>query len=352
MSSAGPAFTQVGPGDAGTKLTTQSEPSTGAKTGGLTDTTTGTSTGGATCDKPATPSGAVALTVRSAKRRASAADAASRAGRTMSSSDAPPSGGRLAGRKVLITGASRGIGRAIALRYAREGAELFLVATQREGLDETRRLLFAESPSAAAAHVHVTDVSQRDAVQHMVETAAATMGCIDVLVNNAGVYHAARLVDIEAEAFDRIMQVNVYGAFHVLQFVLRQMQAQKRGKVVNIASTAGKWGSMNQAAYNASKHALVGLTRCAALEMGGLGITVNAICPGFVETDMLGEFRAHADILGVPFETVLENGRQRVPLKRFLKADEIAHLAVYLGSAESDGMTGQSLLIDGGMVMV
>jgi meso-butanediol dehydrogenase / (S,S)-butanediol dehydrogenase / diacetyl reductase len=285
------------------------------------------------------------------KGQASAADAAPRAGKTMSSSDASPSGGRLAGRKVLITGASRGIGRAIALRYAQEGAELFLVATQREGLDETRRLLLA-GQSSVAAHVHVTDVSQRDAVQHMVETAAATMGSIDVLVNNAGVYHAARLVDIEAEAFDRVMQVNVYGAFHVLQFVLRQMQAQKRGKVVNIASTAGKWGSMNQAAYNASKHALVGLTRCAALEMGGLGITVNAICPGFVETDMLGEFKAHADILGVPFETVLENGRQRVPLKRFLKADEIAHLAVYLGSAESDGMTGQSLLIDGGMVMV
>jgi NAD(P)-dependent dehydrogenase (short-subunit alcohol dehydrogenase family) len=90
--------------------------------------------------------------------------------------------------------------------------------------------------------------------------------------------------------------------------------------VVNIASTAGKWGSMNQSAYNASKHALVGLTRCAALEMGGFNVNVNAICPGFVQTDMLGEFKAHAAIQGVPFETVLENGRNRVPLKRFLQA--------------------------------
>jgi meso-butanediol dehydrogenase/(S,S)-butanediol dehydrogenase/diacetyl reductase len=148
------------------------------------------------------------------------------------------------------------------------------------------------------------------------------------------------------------MQVNVYGAFHVLQRVLRHMQEPRSGKVVNIASTAGKWGSMNQSAYNASKHAVVGLTRCAALEMGAHGINVNAICPGFVQTDMLESFRAHGDILGVPFEKVMEAGLARVPLKRFLQPREIADLAVYLGSAESDGMTGQTLLLDGGMLMV
>ena len=257
--------------------------------------------------------------------------------------------GRLAGRHALITGASRGIGRAIALAYAAEGAELFLVATDRERLAQTQALA---QQAGATAHVHPTDVSDRQAVLAMVDTAIAAMGQVDVLVNNAGVYHAARLVDTEPEAFDRVMQVNVYGAWHVLQAVLRHMQQRGAGQVVNIASTAGKWGSMNQSAYNASKHALVGLTRCAALEMGGFGVTVNAICPGFVRTDMLGEFEAHARILGVPFETVLENGRQRVPLKRFLEPEEIASLAVYLGSAESRGMTGQSLLLDGGMVMV
>jgi NAD(P)-dependent dehydrogenase (short-subunit alcohol dehydrogenase family) len=109
---------------------------------------------------------------------------------------------------------------------------------------------------------------------------------------------------------------------------------------------------MNQSAYNASKHALVGLTRCAALEMGAHGINVNAICPGFVQTDMLGEFRAHAHIQGVPFEKVMETALARVPLKRFLQPCEIAELAVYLGAAESDGMTGQSLQLDGGMLMV
>jgi NAD(P)-dependent dehydrogenase (short-subunit alcohol dehydrogenase family) len=224
-----------------------------------------------------------------------------------------------------------------------------LCATRQPALDDVR----AEAEALGArVVVHAADVSRRDAVQAMVDQAIAAFGGIDILVNNAGVYHAARLVDIAPEDFDRVMQVNLYGAFHVLQAVLRHMQARGRGKVVNIASTAGKGGSMNQSAYNASKHALVGLTRCAALEMGSHGINVNAICPGFVQTDMLGEFRAHAQILGVPFEKVMEAALARVPLKRFLQPREIAELAVYLGAAESDGMTGQTLQLDGGMLMV
>ncbi len=257
--------------------------------------------------------------------------------------------GRLGGRAALITGASRGIGRAIALRYAEEGADLFLVATNRAALVETQAL--AEAKGARVA-LCCADVSQRAAVQALVDQSIASFGAIDILVNNAGVYKAGRLVDMTPEDFDRVQQVNLYGAFHVMQLVLRHMQPRGRGKVVNIASTAGKWGSMNQSAYNASKHALVGLTRCAALEMGAHGINVNAICPGFVQTDMLSEFRAHADLLGVPFEKVLETSLARVPLKRFLQPQEIAELAVYLGAAESDGMTGQTLLLDGGMLMV
>jgi meso-butanediol dehydrogenase / (S,S)-butanediol dehydrogenase / diacetyl reductase len=261
----------------------------------------------------------------------------------------PSRSGRLAGRTALITGASRGIGRAIAIRYAQEGADLVLAATNRSALEETQALVEAQG---ARVMLRVTDVSDRAQVQALVDDAVAEHGRIDILVNNAGVYHAASLLDTAPEDFDRVMQVNLYGAWHVLQLVLRQMRAQGHGKVVNMASTAGKWGSMNQSAYNASKHALVGLTRCAALEMGALGITVNAICPGFVETDMLDSFSAHSAITGLPFEQILANGKARVPLKRFLKPEEIASLAVYLGSAESDGMTGQSLLLDGGMLMV
>ncbi len=261
--------------------------------------------------------------------------------------------GRLAGRRALITGASRGIGQAIALRYAEEGADLCLVATGLAGLADTQAQ--AEARGARVLPLAV-DVADRGAVQAMVDAMVATMGGVDVLVNNAGVYHAASLLDTTPDDFDRVMQVNLYGAFHVLQLCLRQMCSQGRElgapKVVNIASTAGKGGSMNQSAYNASKHALVGLTRCAAVELGPQGICVNAICPGFVETDMLQNFSAHSAITGLSFEQILANGRARVPLRRFLHPVEIAHLAVYLGSTESDGMTGQSLLMDGGMLMI
>ena len=261
----------------------------------------------------------------------------------------PARTGRLAGRRVLITGASRGIGQAIALRYADEGATLCLAATTLAGLADTQAQ--AEARGAQVLPLAV-DVADRAQVQTLVDTMVSTLGGIDVLVNNAGLYHAASLLDTAPEDFDRVMQVNLYGAFHVLQLCLRQMRAQGAGKVVNIASTAGKGGSMNQSAYNASKHALVGLTRCAAVELGPLGICVNAICPGFVETDMLQSFSAHAAITGLSFEQIMANGKARVPLRRFLQPVEIAHLAVYLGSSESDGMTGQSILMDGGMLMI
>ncbi len=257
--------------------------------------------------------------------------------------------GRLAGKRALVTGASRGIGQAIALRYADEGADLCLAATSLAGLAETQEL--AEARGARVLPLAL-DVADRTAVQGLVDTVVAHFGGLDVLVNNAGVYHAATLLDTDPADFDRVMQVNLYGAFHVLQLCLRQMARQGAGKVVNIASTAGKGGSLNQSAYNASKHALVGLTRCAALELGPTGICVNAICPGFVETDMLQSFSAHSAITGLSFDQILANGRARVPLRRFMRPEEIAHLAVYLGSAESDGMTGQSLLLDGGMLMI
>ncbi len=266
----------------------------------------------------------------------------------MSDAPARSTHGRLAGRRVLITGASRGIGRAIALRYAAEGASLFLVATKVNALESVAAEVGAQG---VTAHVHTCDVSDRAQVQAMVDAAVAALGAVDVLVNNAGIYHVARLLDITPEDFDRVQQVNVYGAFHVMQLVLRHMHERRQGQVVNVASTAGKWGSMNQAAYNASKHALVGLTRCAALEMAGAGITVNAICPGFVETDMLAEFERHAALQGVPVDTALANAKLRVPLRRFMRPDDIAELAVYLGSDESRGMTGQSLQIDGGMLL-
>ncbi len=257
---------------------------------------------------------------------------------------------RLAGKVALITGAGRGIGRAIAVKFAREGADLFLCATRMETLEETAK---QTAEFGGKAELYTVDVTERTAVEKMVREAIDLFGRIDILVNNAGVYKPARFVDYAYEDFDRIMKVNVYGPFNVTQFVLRHMLERKTGKVVNIASTAGKWASIHQSAYNTSKHALVGMTRCVALETAAQGINVNAICPGVVETDMVPQFtKEHAKIMGVDQETVKAFMLQRIPMGRLLQPEEIADLAAYLASSESDGMTGQSILMDGGLLFV
>ncbi|MCH2409349.1 SDR family oxidoreductase [Myxococcota bacterium] len=256
---------------------------------------------------------------------------------------------RLKGLNALITGASRGIGRAIALKYADEGADLFLAATKRENLENVATEI---SSLGRQVFTYELDVSDRKQAVQMVDQAILDLGRIDILINNAGVYKPARFVDYSPEDFDRIIQVNLYGAFHVLQLVVRNMIKEGTGSVINIASTAGKWGSMNQSAYNTSKHGLVGLTRCVALETAAAGLRVNAICPGFVETDLLNELKTHAEINGMSENEFRELAKSRVPMRRFMKSEEIADLAIFLGSDESSGMTGQSLLIDGGMVLV
>ena len=255
---------------------------------------------------------------------------------------------RLEGRKALITGASRGIGRAIAEQYAAEGADLFLVATGLSQLEATRDTALKHGGKVAT---HATDVSDRDAVETMISACVDQIGGLDVLVNNAGIYKAARFIDYTPEDFDEVMQVNTYSVFHTMQFALRHMQAAGGGKIVNIASTAGKWESMNQGIYNTSKHAVVGMTRCAALEHARDAITINAICPGFVETDMIDQFSVHAELNGITPAAMQKALVDRVPIGRMLQPVEIAHLAVYLGSTESDGMTGQTITISGGMRM-
>ena len=254
---------------------------------------------------------------------------------------------RLEDLTVLITGAGRGIGRAIATRFAGEGADLFLCATRMQTLEETRSLA---AGSGRKIELHTVDVRDRGAVEKMVETAIDTFGQIDVLVNNAGIYKPAAFTDYTFEEFDDVMQVNVYGPFHVTQFVLKDMLKNQKGRIVNVASTAGKWASLNQSAYNMSKHALVGMTRCLALETAKSGITVNAICPGFVETDLLNEA---AKQYGIELAELIEGMvKPRVAIERIIQPEEIANLAVYLASSESEGMTGQSIVLDGGMVYV
>ncbi len=256
---------------------------------------------------------------------------------------------RLDHQVAIITGASRGIGRAIAQAYAAEGASLCLVATDTARLREVEDALGLPAQRIMSVGLNVTD---RDACFAAVTAVQERFGRVDVLVNNAGVYRAKPFMDYVPQDFQDMLDVNLFGVLHFTQACLPGMQARQHGRIINMASTAGKWGSRNQSAYNVSKHAVVGLTRCLALEASPYQVTVNAICPGFIQTDMVEELKAQvAKSSGISGEEMVKAALARVPLGRVLQPDEIAALAVYLGSHESRGMTGQSIHLDGGMVL-
>lgn len=261
------------------------------------------------------------------------------------------SNGRLDGRVAVVVGASRGIGRAIATAFGREGARVVCASRDAATLTEVAAEIRASGGEAMAVACDVTDDGAVAALRQSTED---EYGPAAVLVNGAGVHKAGRFLDLDIEDFRRLMEVNFVSAVRTTRTFLPPMVEAGYGKVVNIASTAGKYGSLFQSPYNSSKHALVGLTRCLALETATTGVTVNAICPGFVDTEMVdGAARELAGVLGVEDpQQVVGTLLQRVPMGRLLEPEEIAHLAVYLASSESDGMTGQSLTISGGLILV
>jgi len=255
-------------------------------------------------------------------------------------------------RIAIITGASRGIGRAMALAYAREGAQLTLVATDIGRLEELKAEIIAIHGGADSVVCMAADVRQPDQCEAVTRATLARFGRLDVLINNAGVYRANSFLNYTDRDFQDMLDVNLFGVIHFVRACLPVMQQQKSGAIINVASTAGKWGSRNQSAYNVSKHAVVGLTRCLALEASGFGVTVNAICPGFVQTDMVEELKSQASqAAGASAESFMAAALARVPLGRVIQPEEVAEMAVYLGSAAASGVTGQSLHIDGGMVL-
>lgn len=250
---------------------------------------------------------------------------------------------------AIITGASRGIGRSIAQAFAIEGAKLCLIARNKNQLDALADELKLNTQSVLTLALDVTD---RDACFEAVAKVQNKFGHIDTLVNNAGVYRSKPFLDYSAKDFQDMLDVNLFGVLHFSQACLAPMQQRRSGSIINIASTAGKWGSRNQSAYNVSKHAVVGLTRCVALEASPFQVTVNAICPGFVETDMLDELRAQAShSAGTSIEDFEKTALSRVPLGRMMQPEEIAQMAVFLASQAARGMTGQSIHMDGGMVL-
>lgn len=252
------------------------------------------------------------------------------------------------GRVALVTGAGRGIGRAIALRLAGDGADVVV-----NDVDPDTAAAVAEEVEAAGRRslVAVADVTDRAAVFAMVAEAVGRLGRLDVMVNNAGVAQVKPLTELTEADLDRMFRVNVFGVVFCIQAAAEQMTKQGGGKIINAASIAGHQGAALLGHYSAAKFAVVGLTQSAAKELGPSGITVNAYCPGIVDTDM---WESIDDQLGRRFglekgEAMKRNAKS-ITLGRVQTPEDVAGFVSYLASKDADYMTGQSVNVDGGMV--
>ena len=255
----------------------------------------------------------------------------------------------LQGQVAIVTGAGRGIGRATGLELARMGADIVVAefdgATAERTASEVRAL-------GRRALVVRTDVTSRTDLGVMVEQARTEFGRIDVLVNNAGIYRAAATLDVTEEHWDAILNINAKGVFFASQVVLSTMIAQKRGVIVNLASMAGKIGSRTNLPYNASKAAVISMTKSLALAHAADGIRVNCVCPGFVETDMWTSLaRQQGALLNQSPEEFTRQRRQQIPLGRMESPQDVANVIGFLVSPRAEYMTGQALSVDGGLVM-
>lgn len=260
------------------------------------------------------------------------------------------SGGRLAGHVAVVTGASRGIGAAIARSFAAEGAKVVCTGRSEDAL---RKLAADIEHDSGVAAVVPCDVTDDDQVTALADRADEAFGSVDILVNNAGVHEPGSFLDYGLDDWRRMVDVNLLGTVRVTRAFLPAMLAAGNGRIVNIASTAGKYGSLFQSPYNATKHAVVGLTRCLALETATSGVRVNAICPGFVDTGLINNAAPEfGRLLGIPHEQVLPALLERVPIGRLISPDEVAELALYLTSPAGDAMTGQALTVAGGLILV
>jgi 3-hydroxybutyrate dehydrogenase len=258
---------------------------------------------------------------------------------------------KLANRFAFITGGGRGIGRAIAMAFAQEGAAIAVAARTRSQVEEVAREI--KAGFGVPTHAVECDVTDSAGVARAFEFAAEKLGrAPDILVNNAGIAETAPFVKTDEAMWQRHLAVNLTGTYYCTRAALPAMLAGGWGRIINIASIAGKTGAPYISAYAASKHGMVGLTRTLALEVAASGITVNAICPGYVETDMTA--RGVENIVtrtGITKEEAISALERMSPQKRMVTAEEVAALALLLASEDGRGINGQAINVDGGTVL-
>jgi meso-butanediol dehydrogenase/(S,S)-butanediol dehydrogenase/diacetyl reductase len=255
----------------------------------------------------------------------------------------------ITGKAVLVTGAGQGIGRAIALRLAHDGADIALVDLN----DEKTAAVAAEVKKAGRkATTFKADVGKRDDVRAAVDHAERELGGLDVMVNNAGIVHVKPLAEVTPEEVATIFRVNVDGVLWGIQAAARKfMQRKQQGKIINASSIAGHEGSPMLGVYSATKFAVRALTQAAAQEYASHGITVNAYCPGIVGTDMWVEIdERFAELTGTPVGATYKKYVERIALGRAQTPEDVASFVAYLAGPDSDYMTGQAPIIDGGLV--
>ena len=240
---------------------------------------------------------------------------------------------------AVVTGAGRGIGRGIALALAREGAMVVVNYNgSKERAEEVVRTIEEAGGKAAAIQCNISDF---EAAKEFFANVVKEYGKIDILVNNAGITKDNLMMKMSEEEFQSVIQTNLAGTFHGVKFVTRPMMKQRQGRIINIASVSGVIGNMGQANYSASKAGVIGLTKAAAKELAARNITVNAVAPGFVATEM-------TDVLS---DSVKEAAVATIPLGRFGEVEDIAETVVFLASDKAKYITGQVICVDGGIAI-
>ncbi len=238
-------------------------------------------------------------------------------------------------RVIIVTGGSQGIGKAIAVEFAKKGEKLAILDLNMEAAEETARECSAISQKEAKAYF--CQVGNFANCEETVKQIIEEMGSIDVLINNAGITRDTLMLRMKEDDFDAVINVNLKGVFNMMKACYSHFMRKKSGKIINMSSVSGIMGNAGQTNYSASKAGVIGLTKSVARELASRGICVNAIAPGFIETPMTQSFKDRPEILDA------------IPLGRMGKPEEIAHLAVFL--SETDYITGEVIRIDGGMAM-